>query len=340
MWYEVPEEKPKPAEKPKPIFPWEQQEDRPKATRVFAEDLPPEPEPEPSHIPSPVHTFSTVHYEEAPGEDTGRGPGSPHRGSSPKNADESWQAFQDNNANAWDSVPGIDTYVRAIFENQTRRGQTQVLTNHTSSEEISSPVLERRNRRESLILTDFPSAVERPSLPVTPAPVRRPTFWGEERDNQGELPQAEGVPPQAEWVCPSCGFSSVSASDFHHRRSVPATSLPTITTSDANPVVKKSSPKPTKASSTLKSTSKQSKQKPQTVALQEPASPSPKSTALPYRAGISPKGAPLASLSDPTLYIKPTPASQAPESSTTSESGSATVTTSVPTASSAAIAVE
>lgn len=49
-------------------------------------------------------------------------------------------------------------------------------------------------------LTDFPTELERPSLPVTPAPIRRPSFWGEERDEQGELPAAEGVPSQEDWV--------------------------------------------------------------------------------------------------------------------------------------------
>ncbi len=48
-------------------------------------------------------------------------------------------------------------------------------------------------------LTDFPTEIERPSLPVTPAPVRRPSFWGAERDAQGQLPGAEGVPEQSEW---------------------------------------------------------------------------------------------------------------------------------------------
>jgi len=35
---------------------------------------------------------------------------------------------------------------------------------------------------------------------VTPAPIRRPSFWGEERDEEGELPAAEGVPSQEDWV--------------------------------------------------------------------------------------------------------------------------------------------
>jgi glycogenin glucosyltransferase len=211
MWYKVPEVKPKPAAKPLPIFPWEQHADRSKATRVFAEDLAPAPEPAP--LPSPTHAFSTVHYEESAGVVV-PGPSSSERASSRENADDSWQTFQQSSINAWDSVPGIDTYVRAVFENQApRRGSAQFLHRPTNSEEMLSPTLDRKARRESLILTDFPSAFERPSLPVTPAPIRRPTFWGEEKNMQNELPQAEGVPSQAEWVCPKCGFSSVSASD-------------------------------------------------------------------------------------------------------------------------------
>ena len=64
--------------------------------------------------------------------------------------------------------------------------QTQVLTN-LDSDDVGSPTLDRKNRRESLIITDFPSAVERPSLPVTPAPIRRPTFWGGERNDQAVI---------------------------------------------------------------------------------------------------------------------------------------------------------
>ncbi|KAL1600724.1 glycogenin glucosyltransferase [Paraconiothyrium brasiliense] len=210
MWYQIPEDKPKPAEPPKPIFPWERERDRPKPTRVFAEDLPP-PEPTP---PTPTitispstafgtpgaHPFSTVHYDEEETmseEVVAPGHNSPERVSSPKTADQQWQDFQQNNTNAWDSVPGIETYVRAIMESQSRRGKPKVLS--PAAEEVSSPIMSRKERRESLILTDFPSAVERPSLPVTPAPVARPTFWGEERDEQGELPQAEGVPDQQDW---------------------------------------------------------------------------------------------------------------------------------------------
>jgi len=70
-----------------------------------------------------------------------------------------------------------------------------------TSEAILSPdaAPAPQERRPSMRLTDFPTEIERPSLPVTPAPVRRPSFWGEERDEAGELPAAEGVPKQEHW---------------------------------------------------------------------------------------------------------------------------------------------
>ncbi|KAF2635735.1 nucleotide-diphospho-sugar transferase [Massarina eburnea CBS 473.64] len=154
-------------EKHKPIFPWEGREDLPKPTRVFAEDQQSDAE------PASTHTIPTASYEDA-------------------------ETYQESNPNAWDTVPGIDTYVRAVLESRTQRGNSQVLHAQPGSDDISSPTM--KGRHESLILTDFPSAVERPSLPVTPAPVQ-PNFWGEEKNQQSELPQAEGVPPQDQWVC-------------------------------------------------------------------------------------------------------------------------------------------
>jgi len=186
MWYKVPE---RTAEAPKPIFPWEQQADRPKPTRVFADDLPSEPTPAPA-VASPTHAFSTVHYDDR---------AAPGGVSSPTADQQNWQNFQQGNANAWDSVPGIENYVRTIMDSHGRRTKTQVLQETTGTEELSSPLLERRNRRESLILTDFPSAFERPSLPVTPAPIKRPMLWGDERAETGDLPAAKGVPDQTDW---------------------------------------------------------------------------------------------------------------------------------------------
>jgi hypothetical protein len=110
-------------------------------------------------------------------------------------------------------MPEIERYVRKLNQAQTRKGKLQVL-HHTPGQNspggstVSPPT--RENRRASLRLTDFPTEVERPSLPVTPAPIRRSTIWGEERDEEG-LPAAEGVPKQEDWVRRS---SSYPASAF------------------------------------------------------------------------------------------------------------------------------
>ncbi|KAM3065697.1 glycogenin glucosyltransferase [Clarireedia jacksonii] len=74
--------------------------------------------------------------------------------------------------NAWDEVPEIERYVGNLTKG--RKGDVQVVQG-TGAE------------------------LERPSLPVTPAPIRRPSFWGEERDAEGQLPGAEGVPSQEDW---------------------------------------------------------------------------------------------------------------------------------------------
>ncbi|TKA80966.1 hypothetical protein B0A55_02390 [Friedmanniomyces simplex] len=137
------------------------------------------------------------------------------------------------NKNAWDEISGIEDYVRALTAFQKNKGNVQVIARdepaagvgpeaqHPQQQQhqqqhILSPgnepdpvelVKTVRKRRESLLLTDFPSASERPSLPVTPAPRRRASFWGEERERvggEGEglggLKGAEGVPEQGDWV--------------------------------------------------------------------------------------------------------------------------------------------
>jgi glycogenin glucosyltransferase len=300
MWYKVPESKPKPAETPKPIFPWERDANRPKATRVFAEDLPPSPTPA-SPVPavsSPVHSFSTVHYQDD------RAPPGAKRVSSPKTADEQWRAFQQGSGNAWDSVPGIDTYVRSIMDSQARRGSVQTLQQATGTQDIGSPTLQRKDRRESLILTDFPSAIERPSLPVTPAPIKRPTFWGEEKEEVGELPRAEGVPEQPDWVCPHCGFSSLNASDFSRRESRSSTTKEAdATVNAAEPTVGKGTPTFNPPASTVVESSPK---KVEPATMEKPtAKLMPKTPSLPPvpppRSGLSASGVPLASLTDPTL---------------------------------------
>ncbi|GAB7352066.1 hypothetical protein MBLNU459_g2572t1 [Dothideomycetes sp. NU459] len=179
MWYDVPKVKPAPPEvRPPPIFPWEERPlDRP--TRKFAEDL---------SSPNPTPALNTS---------TGSGSQSnvPPTPTIKVTSDDDWNSFNALNKNAWDQVSGIDQYVRALAKAQKTRGKVQVLTPGAEP----SPQSTQFERRESLILTDFPSSVDRPSLPVTPAPMRRPNFWGEERNAAGQLPSAEGVPNQADW---------------------------------------------------------------------------------------------------------------------------------------------
>ena len=178
MYYKVP--KPTPAiERPPPLFPWEQHQAKP--TRVFADDKHPSPEPSLS-----VNTDN----------DTQTGTVSP---STPTIHVTSEPFASYSRTNAWDEMPEIERYISNLPQN--RRGKIQVLMNNsTTSDGILSPAIEDpSHRRPSMKLTDFPTEIERPSLPVTPAPVRRPNFWGQERNAVGDLPVAEGVPKQEDW---------------------------------------------------------------------------------------------------------------------------------------------
>ena len=186
MWYEVPEAKPA-GERPKPIFPWEEKQAKP--TRVFADEVEILPEPTPVIEPDEEETTEGSQEE----------PASPSTPASNFTTPEPFAAFS--RTNAWDDMPEIERYVAALTMN--RKARAQALHGMTKAGEKS--LLEGGDddatprRRPSMKLTDFPSEFERPSLPVTPAPMRRPSFWGEERDAAGELPGAEGVPSQVDW---------------------------------------------------------------------------------------------------------------------------------------------
>ena len=203
---------PKTEEKLPPIFPWEERE-VPKPTRRFVED---EPAPAPPEAEPELDFAGADELEVQSNERTPITPVTPVLKS---NGQLPLQAMGASTKNAWDADKGIDEYVRALEDFQRNRDKVQEQRNHGvlhyEQQHILSPTNEPdpqtlidqvQKRRESLILTDFPSAVERPSLPVTPAPIRRPSFWGAERDDHGELPPAEGVPSQVDWVCPKCGF--------------------------------------------------------------------------------------------------------------------------------------
>ncbi|OBT85586.1 hypothetical protein VE02_06689 [Pseudogymnoascus sp. 03VT05] len=179
MYYEVP--KTPTYQKPAPIFPWETK-DAPRPTRVFAEDedlqptsLEPTDDGEATdQATSLASTVTTI-------------PSDP------------WHSFSSNSRNAWDDIPEIERYIGALQKN--RKGNIQVLQGYGSGvDEDGLPGSGRR--RASVRVTDFPTEIERPSLPVTPAPIRRPKFQGlggDDNGDEGELPVAEGVPAQTEW---------------------------------------------------------------------------------------------------------------------------------------------
>ena len=173
-------------EAPKAIFPWEQTERKFKPTRVFNTEQ-----------TQPKHSFHTTDHPSAK-QEPAESLASPFT-ASPILKDADPRTYDEfSRSNAWDNNSSIDHYVRAVKQSQGESGNANPLQNTAAAD--SARGAQPAKRRESLILTDFPTEVERPSLPVTPAPIRRPTFWGEERNEAGDLPPAEGVPDQTQWV--------------------------------------------------------------------------------------------------------------------------------------------
>ncbi|CAK7230527.1 glycogenin glucosyltransferase [Sporothrix curviconia] len=241
MWYQVPTTAPAPShQRPAPIFPWEAHQPAP--TRVFVEPPPPPPEPEPtpSQQPSGQSSGYNPHpsFQELGAEpdfttgsssmDLKTEPTTPTMPSIVRTLPPSdpWASFT--RSNAWDEVPQIERYVDA-FQKQHRRvrsrgqvpgGGLRLASGgnggsvHTGSsgtagdgaEEDAATIWRRGSK-----VTDFPTEVERPSLPVTPAPIRRPRHWGsggpsfgaggddDDGDDESLLPAADGVPQQADW---------------------------------------------------------------------------------------------------------------------------------------------
>lgn len=196
MYYQVPATKPEP-QRITQLFPWETH--APKPTRVFApeQSLPVASSPEkplpaqPSELPPPSHS-DTLPL---------RAPYEPSA--------ETWESYR--RSNAWDEDPHIQHYIESI--QQARRARTQVISgsSHPSTSTRSSQDLSSSSNttmtgpssghRPSIILTDFPTEVERPSLPVTPAPIHRNRGISDDGDeDDAALPAAEGVPSQQDWV--------------------------------------------------------------------------------------------------------------------------------------------
>ncbi|EWZ46801.1 hypothetical protein FOCG_11352 [Fusarium oxysporum f. sp. radicis-lycopersici 26381] len=218
MWYEVPKEKPAPRSKPAPeIFPWER--NRPRPTRSFIgepEPPAPEPEPTPGESGSDPSTGSTTQLSvkteglTEPSEVTTSGSGAKNESNASTpivqiTPSDPWTSYT--RTNAWDEVPEIERYVDRLHGGH-RRGKSSTSTiGRVKSPSTGAWRDDRSNfKNRGLKLTDFPSATERPSLPVTPAPIQRHSFWagddGEHEDEAAKkLPEAEGVPTQSDWVC-------------------------------------------------------------------------------------------------------------------------------------------
>ncbi|KAM0605383.1 hypothetical protein ACHAP0_008085 [Verticillium nonalfalfae] len=200
MWYEVPKEKPAPpSQKPRAIFPWESNQPRP--ARVFT-DLPAESEAEkPEATPTGEHQRTISGQRDAEYIDTEAStaeqksepvtPATPTINVIPSDP---WNTFT--RTNAWDEMPEIERYVEGLQKHRRVKSQ--------GSPGIAS-INKKAKQERGFRLTDFPSEVDRPSLPVTPAPIRRPKFWGGGDPGAGEgedeevLPVAEGVPLQSAW---------------------------------------------------------------------------------------------------------------------------------------------
>jgi hypothetical protein len=106
-----------------------------------------------------------------------------------------WQSYS--RSNVWDEVPEIERYMQTL--RPPRKAAVQVISGSPNTAAGTGPA---KGRKPSLRVADFPTEVERPSLPVTPAPVRRGDHWLAEGEDDAaeELPAAEGVPNQADWV--------------------------------------------------------------------------------------------------------------------------------------------
>lgn len=187
MYYQVPTAKPEP-QNISQIFPWEQR--APKPTRVFADEQSP-PSLAPAELPSTPEPSAPNPALAALETTPTRVPFEPSA--------ESWDSYS--RSNAWDEDPSIQRYIESI--QAARRAKTQVLIAGSAQTSPETQTTGNTGHRPSILLTDFPTEVERPSLPVTPAPVER---RASNNDNDQDyistmsLPAAEGVPDQEDWV--------------------------------------------------------------------------------------------------------------------------------------------
>ncbi|KAI0407483.1 glycosyltransferase family 8 protein [Xylaria palmicola] len=206
MWYEVPKEAPADPSKPlQPIFPWEAH--RPKPSRVFVDverrvSVSTETRDLEASSGEPQPMLDAQQSVETSAEETEQqsGPVTPTTPTIEISGVDPWTSYS--RTNAWDEVPEIERYVGFMQKRQrSRSGRFPgVIALPGSSDGVDSATWQRRGSR----VTDFPDEIERPSLPVTPAPIRPSKFWGSDSgasqgDNKPPLPSAEGVPGQSDW---------------------------------------------------------------------------------------------------------------------------------------------
>jgi glycogenin glucosyltransferase len=110
-----------------------------------------------------------------------------------------------------DSSGGMERYIRNIMSSAPPAQQGRVETR---------PPVAAVERPEPLVFSGMPAVDDRPSLPVTPAPIMTNTFWGESGDGGGVA--VEGALKTAEWVCPKCGFLSANPAVFIPSHAEPA----------------------------------------------------------------------------------------------------------------------
>ncbi|KAI0115501.1 glycosyltransferase family 8 protein [Nemania sp. FL0031] len=208
MWYEVPKTPPAaPSEPLKPIFPWEAS--RPKPSRVFVDEEPKFAEESKTHdlfIPSdgPQSELEAQQSAESSGAEASTveqesQPVTPTTPTIQITPSDPWTSYT--RTNAWDEMPEIERYIGSMQKHQRSRSikSPGVIGLPGPGEDV-----EVTWRRRGSKVTDFPSEAERPSLPVTPAPINRSSFWGS-GSNTGEgkndlvLPSAVGVPGQGDW---------------------------------------------------------------------------------------------------------------------------------------------
>ncbi|KAL4871554.1 hypothetical protein BDV12DRAFT_183664 [Aspergillus spectabilis] len=183
MYYQVPATKPQP-QKLAQLFPWET--NAPKPTRVFAHD---ERQPQPPSSSISTREESRVSQSPQPTSWTSEIPSLPS---------ESWDTYS--RSNAWDEVPEIQNYIQSI--QQARKARVQVLSGGPQQPTTSSTLPSNFiSGAVGIRITDFPTEIERPSLPVTPAPIHRGPAIGSPDDyTTAQLPAAGGVPNQEDWV--------------------------------------------------------------------------------------------------------------------------------------------